>query len=171
VRHISGQWSGAILCQVSDVSGEFTGVWRIYVTEEGRKAFGSESKLGLGPTAGGAVRLFPAAHGEVALAEGVETALSVHMLSGLPVWATLSTSGMIGFEAPFGVDLVRIFPDYDDPRRARGTMNWRPSPGVLAAESLRDRLSDEGVRCVIDRSRPRRGRDYNDVLQAVGAVA
>ncbi|ORE90653.1 hypothetical protein ATO13_22076 [Stappia sp. 22II-S9-Z10] len=167
----SGQWSSAIICRVDGPGGDFLGIWRIYVTSDGQKAFGKASKMGLGPTAGGAVRLFPEHHGEIGLAEGVETALSVERLAGLPTWAALSTSGMAGFEVPFEVETVRIFPDHDDPRRKRGTMQWQPSPGLSAAEGLKARLDEEGTRCFIDRSRPRRKRDYNDVLMIVSARA
>nr|WP_255720588.1 toprim domain-containing protein [Acuticoccus kalidii] len=162
-----------MLCRVDGPAGELLGVWRIYITKEGQKAFGGESKLGLGPVKGGAVRLGPPAAGKIGLAEGVETALSVMCLSGgrIPVWAALSTSGMMTFEPPFEVGRIHIYPDYDVARRRRATDEWRPSPGVLAAFDLKARMDEQGIACLIDPSRPRRGADYNDVLRRVSRMA
>lgn len=163
-RHSSGSWSGAIICRVSDVSGDFTGVWRIWVTEAGEKAFGKESKMGLGPTAGGAVRMFGDVADEIAVSEGVETGVAVRIITRAryPVWPTLSTSGMRSFQCPFGVKLVRIFVDGDLPRRDREG-RWQPSPGISAGQALAARLAEEGIACVLEPP-PRAGRDYLDVL-------
>lgn len=174
IYHRSGVFSPALLCRVDDPAGAFTGVWRIYITADGDKApFGGEVKLGLGPVAGGAVRLFPPSNGMVAIAEGVETALSVHLLSrrSVPVWSVLSTSGMSSFQPPLDVDRVVIFPDWDLPRVHRSSGRFIPSPGITAANALRDRLLEEGVACGIDQSIPHRGRDFNDLLRAVARRA
>jgi hypothetical protein len=59
---------------------------------------------------------------EIAIAEGVESALGYWLLN----WKAstnvgcLSTSGMIGFEAPLGVDHVVIAPDGDMPIKQAG---------------------------------------------------
>lgn len=168
IKHgLSCRWGMSILCRVDGAAGEFLGLWRIYVTDNGDKAFGDQSKLGLGPTGGGAVRLFPPVHGAIGLAEGVETALSVYVLTkgAVAPWAALSTSGMVGFDVPFEVDRVKIFPDADLARRKIASRRVHPSPGLTAAETLRTRLVGEGISCTIDQSRPRRGRDLNDVLR------
>jgi hypothetical protein len=171
VRHLSGAWSGAILCRVDDADGELVGLWRIFIDNSGRKAFGDQSKLGMGAVGGGAVRLYGEGHGEIGLTEGVETALSVYALcdGAFPVWASLSTSGMRGFQAPLEVHRVRIFADPDPCRRDATTRKLRPSPGLSAAAALRDRLDREGVACIVEPGRSSRGRDYNEALTIASA--
>ena len=53
-------------------------------------------KLASGAVENGVIRLYPAG-GVVCLAEGIETALSVHALTGLPAWSVVSLSGMKRF--------------------------------------------------------------------------
>ena len=73
---------------------EVVGLHRTFLRVDGRgKAPVSGNKLMLGKCAGGAVRLAPAGP-ELVLSEGIETGLSVQQATGLPVWATLSTSGL-----------------------------------------------------------------------------
>lgn len=154
----------ALICRVDDVEGKFTGIWRIYLDEEGHKARLINPKLGLGPCAGGAVRLWPAER-KIAVAEGLETALSYWLLIGrkYPVWPVLSTSGMVNFQIPFEVDLLEIACDGDAPLRKHNG-EFKPSipAGRKAAESLRTRALEEGVGCVIA-SEPPPGLDWNDL--------
>ena len=90
----------------------------------------------------------------------------------LPVWATLGTA-MKSFEPPMAVRHVRIFADHDLPKRKRATLDFHPGPtftppaGLAAAHALQARLVEEGVECVVDRSAPRGGKDFNDVLKAL----
>ncbi|ORE90505.1 P-loop ATPase-like protein [Stappia sp. 22II-S9-Z10] len=170
------RWFPALLARVDDALGDLCGVQRIFITLEGSKAPvpAKEVKLGLGQTSGGAVRLGAPIDGWIGIAEGVETALSVMAMPAmdLPVWATLGTA-MASFEAPMNVRGVRIFADHDQPKRTPGTLDFRPGPnfkppaGIIAAQTLADRLNADGIECVIDQSAPRRGADYNDILRAV----
>lgn len=90
-----------------------------------------------------AVRLFdvPDTCDEIALAEGISTALGVNLLYNLPTWSCLSSGGMKKFRVPENmphIRKIRIYGDNDAPdklgRRA----------GNDAAESLKNRLRAEG---------------------------
>src|SRR5262249_15245383 len=101
LRHPDGVEFPALVARVQNVNGAGCGIWRIFLSKSGDKARVSSPKMGLGQAKGGAVRIgIPGAWDEIALTEGIETALAVrqmiHMESRrlLPVWACLSTSGM-----------------------------------------------------------------------------
>lgn len=159
-----------LVCRVDDISGDLTAVWRIYLREDGRKADLENPKLGLGPAGGGAVRIGGLAS-KIAVGEGVESALGYWLLTGQkhPAWAALSTSGLVGFEAPLGLEHCVIAPDGDAPIRKHGN-DFAPAipAGRKAALALRTRLLAEGVSCTIA-AEPIAGRDYNDMLIAYQA--
>lgn len=163
----------ALVCRVDDMGGELTAVWRIYLREDGRKADVENAKLGLGPAAGGAVR-FGGIASKIAIAEGVESALGYWLLTRQrhPAWAGLSTAGLIGFEAPLGIDHVVIAPDGDRPIKRKGEEFVPAMPaGRKAALALRARLLTEGIACTIA-AEPPSGKDYNDLwLERVKEVA
>ncbi len=86
----------AILCPVVDAGGGFVGLQRIAVDTAGAPITdvdGAKIKKMLGRPLGGAVRIGPRTE-TLYLAEGVETAMAVHQVTGCEVWATLSTSGL-----------------------------------------------------------------------------
>jgi phage/plasmid primase-like uncharacterized protein len=70
----------------------------------------------LGSLGDGAVRLAPAGN-TLAIAEGVETALSVMQLYSIPAWASLGAARMDRVRIPDDVAELRIFADADDPGR------------------------------------------------------
>ncbi|MGM4891242.1 DUF7146 domain-containing protein [Tardiphaga sp. 839_C3_N1_4] len=157
----------ALVARVDDVAGQLTGVWREYIRNDGRKADVPNQKLGLGPVAGGAVRLGGRAE-YIGVAEGVRTAMGAWALSGFekPVWSCLSTSGLIGFEAPVGVDRIVIYPDADHPMKRQGNKFIAADPaGITAAGAMKRRLCSEGIRTVIA-ALPPVGKDYLDLWQA-----
>lgn len=102
-----------------------------------------------GAVGGGSVQLGPVPdHGELAVAEGIETALSYRALTGLTTWATLSTSGLLRLEVPRQVKRLVIAADGDP-------------AGIKAARDLAERASRR-CECVVMPSPD--GSDWNDEL-------
>ena len=100
--------------QATEGKAPILGVHRTYLTDAGDKVPMPNAKMMLGRCKGGAVRFGPPAE-TVAVAEGIETALSITTACpGLVVWAALSTSGMKGLVLLATVATVILCPD-DDP--------------------------------------------------------
>jgi hypothetical protein len=160
----NGKRYPALIARVDDIGGDLCAVWRVFLREDGRKADVENPRRGLGPAGGGAVRLGGLAR-KIGLAEGVETALGAALLTGLkfPVWATLSTSGLVGIELPLSVEHAVVFPDGDAPIRKHGREFVATVPaGRKAANTLRTRLLAEGLAVTIA-AEPGIGQDYNDL--------
>jgi putative DNA primase/helicase len=140
----------ALVAGIQAPDGSFAGIQATWLAADGsdkapllttpRKIFGHR--------AGGAVRLAPATD-RLAIAEGLETALSVQQATSLPTWATLGTSGMKSVEVPTSLRSLIIAADAD-------------SAGVSAAEHARLRFIRQGrrVRVVL----PPVGNDFNQMV-------
>ena len=171
----NGKRYPALVCRVDDVDGEFTAIWRTYLSPDGAgKADVPNAKLGLGPAGGGAVRIGGVGP-RIGIAEGLESALGGWNLIGraYPVWAALSTSGMTAIELPLGVTRATLFPDGDIPVKREGGeyVPVQIAPGRKAARALKDRLVAEGVACTIA-CEPPPAHDYCDLWNAhAGAAA
>lgn len=98
---------------------------------------------------GGAIRLYPAAS-HMGVAEGIESAIAARMLTGIPAWSVLSTSGMEAWYPPEGVERVTVFADADD-----------KYGGQKAAYALAHKLAVKGF--AVNVRVPEAG-DFNDVL-------
>lgn len=98
---------------------------------------------------GGAIRLYPAA-AKMGIAEGIETAIAAHMLTGLPVWAAANAGGIESFVPPPECGHLTIFGDTD-----------KSYTGQAAAYSLAKKLRRYDFSC--DVRLPDVG-DWNDVL-------
>ncbi len=149
----SGDYLPAIIAQIRGADGRALGIHRTYLCPDGSgKADVNPNKMMLGPSAGGAVRFGPDGP-VIALAEGIETALSVARASRLTVWATLSTSGLKGLilPPPPVAEVVIICADNDE-------------AGLSAAEDKAGQLEAEG-RVVSIIHPPSAGDDFNDVLR------
>lgn len=67
-----------------------------------------------GATRGGAIRLYePTKERVLGVAEGIETALSLRLMQGIPVWSTVSATGMSDLYFPFVRELY-IAVDIDE---------------------------------------------------------
>jgi putative DNA primase/helicase len=78
----------AMVVAVQRPDGKIIAVQQTWLTREGKKAAVSPPRITTGPLGTGAVRLGAAAE-IMGLAEGIETALSAMMLTGMTAWATL----------------------------------------------------------------------------------
>jgi hypothetical protein len=136
----------ALVCKVVNAAGEFLGVWRIYLTEDGQKADVANPKLGKGPCGGGHIPLFePTEHGTIAVCEGVETAFGIWMLDGVPVWPCMSANGVSGLELPFSVSRLLIYTDGDPHKYQEQHDRWLAPTGARAMAELAERARGEGV--------------------------
>ncbi|CAN1521847.1 TOPRIM domain containing protein [Paracoccaceae bacterium] len=127
-------------------------VHRTYLRADGSgKADVTPAKAMLGATAGGAVRLSQG-EGALAVAEGVETALSLScgLLSApATVWAALSTSGLLSLRLPTIPSRLTIASDGD-------------KAGREAAHALAERAAALGW--AVSMLPAPNGADWNDVL-------
>ena len=104
---------------------------------------------------GAAIKLYRPTE-ELAIAEGIETALSVRVATGLPVWAAVSTGLMVSVAVPESVKRVWVMADNDE-----------NGAGESAATKLVSRLLKEGrdARLVMPSEI---NSDWNDVLLSGG---
>lgn len=109
-----------------------------------------------GELSGAVVQLSPVpTGGELAVAEGIETALAYRQLTGTPCWAALSTSGLRRFTPPPGLARLVVAADNDDPQ----------GHGIEAARVCAERASRRCDAAVIPAPE---GQDWADVLKEAG---
>lgn len=151
-----------MLARVTDAAGGLITLHRTYLTAEGAKApVPAAKKLAPGAVEGGLVRLFPPT-AILCLAEGIETALSVHEMTGLPAWSAISLTGFRRFETvPDCVEVVRICGDND-----------RSYAGAVGAYELAARLKRSRPGLEVSVHIPAEaGTDWNDVLMQGGRLS
>lgn len=94
-----------------------------------------QSKLSLSGVHGAAIRLGIDSE-EIAIAEGIESALGLAMAAQIPSWSTLSSGNMPNLVLPMHVRRVVIGPDVGDEKEA----------GMKCATEFRRRVIEEGKR-------------------------
>lgn len=146
-----------------DQNGELSGMQRTFLTPDGQKAQMRNPRLTMGKLPdGGAVRLvrLEPKHTALGIAEGVETALSVTALFGIPCWAALNSGRLAVWEPPEGFKDIVIFGDNDANK-----------DGQKAAYTLANRLEMKGIFTQVEIP-PDVGTDWNDVhMNKQGALA
>lgn len=107
-----------MLTQLVRPNGRVAGIHRTYLASDGpgKAAVPSPKKLTNSPVkvsgwhAGAAIQLYDAVD-VVALTEGIETALAVHKITGLPTWATYSSNNLKTVDLPPRIRSVEIWGD------------------------------------------------------------
>jgi hypothetical protein len=182
----SGRTFPAMVAAVQSPSGHIAGVHVTYIRHDGNgKADVEPARKMFGQCWRGAVRFDRAAE-TLALAEGLESALSVRQATGLPTWAALSLGNLAGAGKGEGAP-------HPQPKRVGQRL---PSvipdmkrPGIVLPDIVREvvlfRDNDEADKpaadCLIERAVnrfcalgfvvrvvcPPAGQDFNDVLRGV----
>jgi hypothetical protein len=113
-------------------------------------------KWSLGPIKGGAVRLAPAG-AVLAIAEGIEDALTFMQATGIPSWAAITASGIRNFvPPPLGTTATLILVEDNDANKT----------GQKAVADAARRLAKKGYTIKI--ARPSTGKDINEALLKLG---
>ncbi|EIC23936.1 DUF7146 domain-containing protein [Thiorhodovibrio frisius] len=157
----------AMLALVSAADGSAMTLHRTYLQSDGlakapvpapKKLMASGQNRSL---AGSAVRLCPVELGTnptLGLTEGIETALAVRAMTGMPVWAALSATLLERFAPPLGLRRLVVWADKD-----------RSGVGEQVARALQRRLSasvEVRIRLPLVPIPPHaRGVDWADVWQ------
>lgn len=105
----------AIVSMFRNLAGETTTMHITYLSAEGKKLdVESPRKIlpVIRPLPGSAIRLYPATD-VLCVAEGIESALSVRMDTGMPVWAAGNANNMAVMEIPDSVKHIVIYADAD----------------------------------------------------------
>lgn len=115
----------------------------------GVKAPIEPNRMMLGRINGGAVRMGNAVD-ILAIAEGVETALSVQQLTGTPTWAVLSSSNYESLILPDTIKEIQIFADHD-------------KTGLSKAQDAALKWKKSGLKVSIKFPK-HHGQDFNDLI-------
>lgn len=146
-----GERTHGLIAAVCNENTVFQALHRTFLERGTAKKLGIKKMLG--PASGGAVH-FGTPEDTLALAEGIETALSFYVATGIPTWACLSTSGLKAIKLP---PLPRarniiIVTDHDE-----------NGAGIKAADTLATRLLKENRTVQILQTR--QYGDFNDLIQ------
>jgi len=102
----------AMLACIQGTDGHAVTLHRTYLHDGGKLAAGDAKKVLSAGINGAAVRLFEASD-ELAISEGIETGIAVHLATGKPVWAGLSAGNLEKLWLPDSVRKVCIYADND----------------------------------------------------------
>jgi putative DNA primase/helicase len=149
-------WHPTMVAKIVAPDGSPTNLHRTYLTLDGKKAaVDPVRKTMWGAIApGSAIRLFETGP-VMGVAEGIETAFAAAELFRIPVWSTINTTILAGWQPPDGVHQVIIFAD-NDPK-----YGGQAAAHVLAHKLACDASRNLSVRVELPDVA---GQDWNDVL-------
>jgi putative DNA primase/helicase len=110
----------AMLALFSSAVGVVTTIHATYLRQDGTgKASVPNPKkiLGVpmrGSTRSGAIRLYEPHEGVLGIAEGIENALSLHVLSGIPTWASYCSGNLQHIRLPDELEELHVAVDIDE---------------------------------------------------------
>jgi putative DNA primase/helicase len=150
--------SAIMLARVVDADGKPATLHRTYITAAGQKIAGEGARK-LMPGAlpeSIAIRLVPIPTGgdELGIAEGIETAIAAHILTGIPVWSVLNEGYLQKFQPPPGIRRVIVFGDND------ANFVGQAAAYILGRRMVHEKyLAEIRIPSIAD-------DDWNDVLRA-----
>ncbi len=151
-----GEYPAMLAC-IQGADGHAVTLHRTYL-QNGQKALGRESKKVLSAGINGAaVRLFEPTE-ELAITEGIETALAVHLSTGKPVWAAITAGNMEKLWIPESVRRICIYADNDQDSEYDGQAS-----AFVLARRLRKEQKKTGPRDVEVFIPKHAGADWADV--------
>lgn len=147
----------ALVSIVRNLDQEVVSLHRTYITSSGSKANVDVVRKLMPPsiagsTVGCAIQLFPASD-RLILAEGIETALALHIELEMPAWSCLNSGGLEKVVIPIGVTKIVIGADNDQ------NQVGQKAASILAERLLRED-PDRDVRVLIPQEA---GTDWLDV--------
>jgi putative DNA primase/helicase len=147
----------AMLACIQGEDGEPVSLHRTYLHEGAKAPVPEARKVLSAGINGAAVRLLEATD-ELALAEGIETAIAVHLATAKPVWAAISAGNLEKLWIPESVRRVCIYADND----ADGSFEGQACAFALARRLRRTTPAGEPreVRVFVPRDA---GQDWADV--------
>lgn len=134
----------AILSIVYNGEGQAISLHRTYLDSKGAKNTVLPNAKTLMPSKEGvkwfscAVRLGEQPETTLNVAEGIETSLAVMAMGESHCWATINAQNLAGFVPPKNIETVVVWADLD-----------KSNTGFEAAQSLQERLCEQGIKVVI----------------------
>ena len=149
----------AMVACIQGKDGKVVTLHRTYLQHGKKLAHGDAKKVLSSGINGAAVRLFNATD-ELAITEGIETALAVHLRTGKPVWAAISAGNMEKLWVPDTVRRICIYADND----ANSQYDGQASAYLLARRLTKEASANSReVSVFVPRQN---GADWADVLCA-----
>lgn len=161
----------AIIALATNGRGSIVTLHRTYLNTDGQQLdLGGDNKAKKwmacvyeGAAIGASVKLYRP-DSVMAITEGIENALTVHLVYGIPVWPGLSASILPFIETPPWVKKVYVFADNDISQA-----------GLIAAQEYDKNAQAKGIEVVIKMPvydiKDGKGTDWNDVYRRHGASA